>query len=332
MVLFLCCVIAIFFIDVLLKQEILLFAWDLFLSGFSLLIIGILLAMGVRGKFEDTVIRLVNRGVIQMTEGEIQDLLSDIEARSNIWTRRSGYIVAIAILLAFIVAGGVMNWVFQTPISGTDILAHVPLVILEVYGGYIAGYYLGLMALYGTFGWILKNRGIPIQAQPGHVDEVAGFRPLGEFYFFQAIITALPAIFLAGWLLIMLFRPGDTYNAWQKPYLGLLPLAIAFEIIAFLAPIWYFHQEMGKQKADLVKDADLLSKKITALRKQLIDIQNAQQYDFMKDQLSFMTRQYLDIEDMPIWPVTTKIRRRFTIGNLALFSPVLGNFLDRLFR
>ena len=330
MFIFFICIFAILCIDIFWQKELLLFEWDLFISGFLTLLVGVWLSAGITGKFEDTLTRLLDRGVFQVTEEELLELRIDIGDRARVWARRSSVLVALAILFAFLVAGGIVYWVNKVNLTILDVFAHIPLVILEVLGGYIAGNYLGKMALYGTFGWVLRNKGIPFIVQPGHLDGVAGLKPLGDYYFFQALITALPATFLAAWLLIMLFRLDETYSAWQKPYMGLLILAIAFEIFAFLAPMWYFHQEMQKQKMTLVKDADIMSKNITKLKTQLIDTQNATQYDLIKDQIAQMTRHYLDIESMPVWPIDTNMRRRFTLGNLALFSPLLGNLVERI--
>ena len=65
---------------------------------------------------------------------------------------------------------------------------------------------------------------------------------MGDLFFYQALVIGLAATFLAIWWLIMPFFPA--YMHWRDFYLGLLAIAIVFEMLAFLAPMWSFHTEM----------------------------------------------------------------------------------------
>ncbi len=53
---------------------------------------------------------------------------------------------------------------------------------------------------------------------PLHVDGVCGLKLVGEFYFYQAMITALPAVFRAVWWFIFPIWPRD-YRRWEELYL-----------------------------------------------------------------------------------------------------------------
>jgi hypothetical protein len=82
------------------------------------------------------------------------------------------------------------------------------------------------------------------------------------------------------------------YQDWRRPYLGLLVIALAFEILAFLVPLWSFHREMQKQKIDFLKNADKLSRKIAEIQVQLAGPMSAEQRNVLKDQVAYMTKQY----------------------------------------
>ena len=141
-----------------------LFAWDMLLiSGLVLLVIGIWLSLHIPHKMDVALTRLINRGVLK-TDGERwQKLQIDLQRRTMVWACTGGLIVASAILLAFFVA-------FGLPLPAEKI----SLTILEVAGGFLAGWYLGRMASNGRLGLLLKEQGIALQVQPGYLDGAAG--------------------------------------------------------------------------------------------------------------------------------------------------------------
>ena len=197
---------------------------------------------------------------------------------------------------------------------------------METLGGYVAGQFLGRAVSYGRLGNFLHDEGIELQIQPGHLDGAAGFKPVGDLYFFQAMLVAIPATFLAVWWLIIPLFPH--YMRWRESYIGLLAIMLVVEILAFLLPIWSFHNEMQKQKEELLKDADGLSHSIVELQSKLVTIQSDQELRELKDRLSLMTERYWSIEKMPTWPVDIKVQRKFTISNAGLFLPLAIRFLN----
>jgi hypothetical protein len=296
------------------------FSWDMLLiSGLALLVIGMWLSLRIPQKMEDALSRLVYRGVLRTTGEGLQQFKIDLQCRTTACSRTGGLIVAMAILIAFVVA-------FRLPFP----LEEIPLTVMEVCGGFLAGWYLGRMASYGSLGLLLKKAGIALQVKPGYLDGAAGLKPIGDFYFFQAMVAGLPALFLAVWLvLIPLWPIAGRYDRWKEPYLGLLPIALGFELLAFLVPIWFFHREMQVQKTVLLREADTLGQNIVRVQNELTELRDAQQYNLLKEQLSYMTQRYWEIERMPTWPVDMKTRRRFTLNNAVLFTiPLVSSIFD----
>jgi hypothetical protein len=101
---------------------------------------------------------------------------------------RGAVLSAAAFLLAFL-------WIYG--------LSNLLLTFLESVGGFLAGWWLGRMASFGALPILLTKAGLQLHAEPGHVDQVCGYRPLGGFYLFQAMVAAIPAVFLAVWWLII---------------------------------------------------------------------------------------------------------------------------------
>jgi hypothetical protein len=164
--------------------------------------------------------------------------------------------------------------------------------------------------------------------QPSHVDGVAGLKPVGDFYFYQAMVAAIPAIFLAAWWFLFPIWPRD-YSHWEESYLVLLSAAMMAEILAFLIPIWGFHRIMVSAKEKFLKDADRLSVEISELRRGKESDQHANSKKLLSEQIESKTQRYWAIENMPTWPVDIKTKRRFKLNNLLLFIPLLGDIAKR---
>lgn len=281
--------------------------WDwLLISGVVVFIIGVRFSNSIPGKLTVLLARLVNRGVLLADPERLEQFEAKLEIRAKTWANRGGIICGTAILIAFLV------------LSGSSKL----LMVFEGLGGYVAGRHLGRMACYGTLRLMLRKEILTFKVQPGHIDAAGGLKPVGDFYFLQAILAAIPAVYLSIWLVIFPLFP--RYERWHKPYIGLLAIAITFELLTFAVPLWLFHMEMEEQKIQLLKDADKLSHTISDTQAQLTVVQTSQEREQLKEKLSNLTKGYWDIEQMPTWPVDTKTLRRFTLNNLALFLPLIG--------
>lgn len=290
-------------------------SWDvLLLAGWATLIGGLLAVRAVPKRMHQTLQRLVHRRTLDLEEAELPALIQDLEVRGMRWGARAGVVVAVLIVTGFIAA------------YGSSLPPRLPLMTLETVAGYVAGVYLGRMASYGSLGRFLRDRGCAIKVWPGHVDGAAGLKPLGDFYFYQAMIAAIPAAFLAAaWLLIPL--KGDRYAYWREPYLGLLVPAIAFEVLAFVVPLWWFHRQMERSKTTLLQEADQLSVEILAHHSPAAE--GSDEPDESQLDVERAKERYFAIENMPTWPVDVRTRRKFRLNNLALIVPWIGQAVGK---
>jgi hypothetical protein len=289
--------------------------WDmLLLSGVATFAIGLWLAGRIKTKMEQDLDHLAARGSINIEPKQLASFKGMLELQAEGWARGIGFVSAIAILLAFVVA-------FWGRFSGTRIV----LITAEVTGGYIAGTFLGRMACYGRLGSLFERHLIDLLVYPDHVDGAAGLKSIGDHYFFQAIVVSIPAVFLAVWWFLIPFWP--RYEYWRDPYLVLLAFAITIEILAFAVPLWWFHKTMRAKKEEALHTADALSQEINELRARLAAKSLTEDKDILTNRLSEKSRQYWAIKTMPTWPVDFKAWRLFGLNNFLLFLPIVSNYI-----
>jgi hypothetical protein len=289
-------------------------SWDFMLiSGLLAFILALYLARTIPGRMTQTLDRLTKRGVFELSDQALVTFQSKVEDRTEQYAKVGAFVVGLAILGSFLVA------------YRAYIVREIPLTILELFLGAIAGYYIGQMIAYGTLGQLAQDEKVSIVAKHGHIDRAAGLKPIGDFYFFQAMVVAIPCLYIAiWWFIIPLF---SHYMLWRNPYLGLLAIGMTFEILSFFVPMWVFHQIMQAQKIKYLTEADELSKSIVELESRILHVSNPGEINDLQKQLDLQKEKYWEIEQMPTWPVDAQTRRRFTINNLLLFLPFFTDFI-----
>ncbi|HEB69105.1 MAG TPA: hypothetical protein ENI88_05725 [Desulfobulbus sp.] len=294
--------------------------WDLlFFTGILAFILGLNLVEGLNDRFTLTLNRLITRGIIKVDAQRKKIFFNHLERHAQDWARIGGIVAAILILGAFTVVL-INDFYWQM----------VLLAAAESMGGYIAGNYLGRMVGYGLLGRQLIKESIRIETQPSHVDGVAGLKPIGDYYFHQASILAIPAIFLAVWWLLFPIWPRD-YSHWENAYLALLSISIVIEILGFIVPLWSFHRIMVKEKARWLTKADELSRTINTFQAVPEGGRPREVRKLPQEQVEMMRKYYWSIENMTTWPVDIKTRGRFRLNNILLFIPLLGDIIKRTF-
>ena len=293
--------------------------WDvLLISGWITFLVGLIAVQSVPRRFEAVVSRLIRRGVLDAGEGPA--LGTAMEARAHRWGLAGAAAAGLFILGAFVMA-------FGASITFDGAL----LACAEFLGGLIAGYYLGRMVGYGSLWNLLNRRGVSIRPIPGHVDGAAGLKPIGDFYFYQASVASLPAVFTALWLLLFpLFAvPKDPllsqYQHWREPYQMLLGLGILFEMGAFVLPMLGFHRLMVNAREACLHQADAIARELSQLEGRLATEETMSSTDAkaLSERRVLLTQQYETLENMPTWPINRTTRKRFGMRNTLLALPLL---------
>ncbi|OQW39776.1 MAG: hypothetical protein A4S08_06045 [Proteobacteria bacterium SG_bin4] len=295
--------------------------WDLLLlSGVVAFIIGLYLVAGIPDKIEKALSRLIDRKILifknQLTR---EDFFKQLHKKAEIWARFLGFVACLFMAFAFIIS---LEESFKWP--------RVFLGIAETLGAYIGGSYIGQMVCYGLLGGLHVNGSVKINIDPFHLDGVGGLKPLGDYLFHQAMIVAIPAIFLAIWWFLFPFWPRD-YHHWGDSYLFLLAGALLIEILSFVIPMLIYHNVMLDQKNKWIKEADAMSNHIRDLQQQLNAEENEEKKKIQLAQIEEMTKRYWAIENLTTWPIDVKTRRKFELNNLLLFIPLVGDLAKNNF-
>jgi hypothetical protein len=230
--------------------------WDwLKISGFATWLLVISYSLRISDKADLALRRLHHAGVIT---GKIP--LDDLREAVHRKAKRSAVVGALALPMLLTAA-------FAIALRG-DPLATWPLLIEVDIAASAAGLFVGRAASYGRLGNRLRRLGFSISPDPAHLDGAAGLRPVGGLYFYQATLLAIPAAFLAVWW--VLFPVVNTrYLIWRDAYAGLLAVAIACEVLAFVAPMRTFHRVMLDAQRRLFDEADHLSDEIASASRAL---------------------------------------------------------------
>jgi hypothetical protein len=300
----------------------------LYISTIALFALGLSLAVRLPARMERAIIRLAARGSLNLPDEEATGFLLAFEKRSARWALIGGVLGALAILSAYIFTGslGVASSPVRVAINGAAL-------IVETCVGFLIGYYAGYAASNGSLGRFLKRHGVALHAQPGHLDGVAGFRPVGSFYFSQAAILGLAALFLVVWWALIGLSPelAKHNGAWRTPYLVFFFVVILAEMLAFALPLWSFHVELEAQRRNLLLLADKLSQRIAALQTQLVMDPSSEKAQELKEQQLALTEYYWAIQRMPTWPISTGVWWRLLLSTLGLLAPLAAQLaIERL--
>ena len=315
------------------KDEFLTYVEDsMLISGVITFLLALTYLSSPPATINEVIQRLRDRNVITADE-RIAEIRSIMAGRTAILSFILGLLAGTAMYFIFHYADAPRDWCF-----------------IFTFGGYVVGSYVGAMVADASLGSLLKSKEVVINVMPGHIDSAGGLKPIGEYYFFHAKALAIPAAFFAAWVMIMTvgaqFPNITQYQRWIELHSWMLVSFIFLEFVAFLVPMWSFHQVMTRQKKNLFKRCDRVSYEIVRLKNDLIkDSQNSTDskdtreeedlqdnhpprddkdiWDHKLMQVELLTERYAALERMPTWPVDPTMSRKFTLGNLILIVPYL---------
>ena len=300
--------------------------WDvLFVSGVLAFVVAVGMVDKLPNRLAAAATRLADRGVLIMNRDARNRTFLLLQPRAGRWAKAGGPAVSVIILLAWMA-------IFVSALGIEKVFTHLfsvlffPELIFDCVCGWFAGVCIADMFAAGRSWRSFRQEAIGWRLIPGHPDGAGGFRPIGNFFFFQCLIAGIPAVYLGVWgLLIPLFRAFRDYALWFRPYLVLLAVAIALELLVFILPMWSVHTIMRAEKAKLLSRADGLSIRIDSMHRQLRSGQrpasNSQQ---VRDSIAGLEEEYERIEQAPTWPIDRSIRRLFNLSNIALILPFFG--------
>jgi hypothetical protein len=240
---------------------------------------------------------------------DLPSVVDDLHARARGYATRGGALLATVMALGWLAA------------KRSEFLSYAPLIVIEVVGAYLVGMFVGRAVAYGGLGRHLARRGLDLESQPGHLDGAAGLRPVGELFIYNASLIAVLALYLGVWWLA--FPHLDRYPDWRRSYAGYFAVVVVAEVLSFFAPLLWFHRKMSQRKSELLAEGDGLARQVLVLQGQWLTAADDQERTALTARMTYVTKRYQEIQQMPTWPVDTRVRRRFAVNNLLVLSPVL---------
>ena len=275
--------------------------WDWLLhSGAVVFLIALGAARRIPPAVRATVRRLRLVDVVGRPTGAADRVLGALHRLHRRYARMGA---ALGVLMMAII------WIWA---RGTSVVAS-PLFWLELGAAALAGFVVGGFVAYGRLGWILNELGLHPKVTPSHPDGAAGLRPVGALYLRQALIVSLIGVFAGVWWLLI---PFVGYASWRTPYLAIVLICLALEVVALFVPLTAFHRHMVAERSRLLVEVDQAVGLLT----------ESPENGWLTDDPAAAERdrtwsRWQAVDTMPTWPIDARIRRRFTVSNLAMLLP-----------
>ncbi|WP_442505163.1 hypothetical protein SH528x_003940 [Novipirellula sp. SH528] len=266
-----------------------------------------------------------------------------LHSRANIASVAGSIMLPVILLIAYAL-------VWANDSSATSSSFATPAMTLEIVMEFIAaaivGSYVGRGVYYGFLGTELSRRHCKVNMILGHSDQACGLRPIGDFYFLQALIVALPVAFFAFWAVMMPVWTAtwpETHSNfttdWQGVYVVFLVVAILLEFASFVFPLLSFHRQMKQQKQMLLPLADKLSAKLSQLQWKRTLMMTGDDNSEIEKEFDGSSEcgdpgQWIEqigtLESLPTWPIAPSIRNRFAAGNMVFLIPAAFRLVQYL--
>lgn len=161
--------------------------------------------------------------------------------------------------------------------------------------------------------------------KPKHPDHSAGLHPLGDLCLTNALIISVPAIYLAGWLIVI--PTFSQYAAYVWYFYGLLVLVFVLAVITFALPLYAVHLGMLRQRAKLLEPLYELGARIDGLSQALREearTGSADRLDQLREEQETLAGIYQATSDIPSWPFDRSLLHKFSISQLIPLLSLTG--------
>lgn len=209
-------------------------------------------------------------------------------------------------------------------------------MLLGVAAGGVAGAFFGRLITYGRAASVLAEPSHALNVRPGHFDGASGFKPIGEFYLFQAVLTAIPLLWLSGWALALPwlheagchgqpFDPDYTRRlTWQ--FYGQWLIVAAFTYAGFVRPVLALRRRISGVRDELREHRlPAIEAEIIRLKSGLDTTTTATGPSGANAAIDALVRERAAILDMSAWPMDRSTFHRYApLEVVSKLAPLLG--------
>lgn len=206
-------------------------------------------------------------------------------------------------------------------------------VSLGLLAGLVAGAFFGRLATYGAMATVLADPQTRLNVRPGHFDGANGLKPVGDFYLYQALLTAIPLVWLAGWALILpwyysaaCFGEVDPSYIWRVrwQFYGQWLVVASFTYFGFIRPVLALRRRLAETRADLRKNRIPQIEAEIAGLKGALAIVSAGERPAIETRIDDLAREHWAIGRMSCWPMDRATFSKYAPVEIATnVAPVL---------
>jgi len=207
--------------------------------------------------------------------------------------------------------------------------------------GILTGAFFGRLAAYGSMASVLADPQTKLNIRPAHFDGTNGLKPVGDFYLFSALLTAvIPLIWLAGWALALSWYTGGSCYAyadvaytwrvrWQ--FLGQWLVLVSYTYYGFVRPVFALRHRQIEKRDDLVKNRlPQIGAEIARLKGALAGTSEDGDGSALEARIYELAREHAAIRNMNCWPMDKSTLHKYApvgiVTNLA--PPLIGSLLS----
>ena len=161
-----------------------------------------------------------------------------------------------------------------------------------------------------------------LRIQMGHPDGCGGFEPLGNLSLWNALILAVPGIWLGWWIPAAARNP--YYEHWVPLFTTLAGVVVLLAIGTFLGPLWNVHVAMTRSAETIREEIEKRGRQIDELARELVagaDHLTPEEREKKAKDLELQQSIFRANEQIPTWPIDLRILLKFTSSQLV---PLLG--------
>ena len=220
-------------------------------------------------------------------------------------------------------------------------LSFLAAATLGVLSGLVAGAFFGRLATYGSMASVLASPQTALNIRPGHFDGANGLKPVGDFYLFQALLTAIPLVWLLGWVLALPWYhsaqcfagldPGFTSRLrWQ--FYGQWLVVASFTYFGFIRPVLDLRRRLVRERSHLLRDRiPQIESEIAQLKGALPGTAGAEGRKALETRIHDLAREHWAIRNMSCWPMDrTTFHKYAPVEIVSNVAPVLAGPLMSL--
>lgn len=318
--------------------------WDfMMISGFLAFIAAVWLAADLNRRLNRAIDQLRLNNVLVIDDTGVAELKQEMSTRGRSVQVWSGILITLVIFGSYLyVFGPLTVRVWTAWQSGLHPEATATLIQISTFtfvsalGAALAGMLFGRLTHYGRLAGVLSKDERYLRIVPGHADGACGLKPIGDYYLYQALVFAVPIIWLSAWWawLIPSYEghvcavTGHTFNlygAWQNAYLVQWLVVLLYFYMGFVWPFLALRRRIKQaRKSFNTNVAARLQNDIYALQNQLAEPQAAdatQHHLTILPMIDAKSKELWAIRHMSGWPMdagTLAKYRSLLVGEVAL--------------